>query len=521
MWKGRTLARVSVFIGAALFSIHCTDAAGPDRKVLIPLAATTAGGGSGIQLDQQNGTMGTPADPLVIIKGFNPTNPHVGDAIIATFFWFGTPGGVTGNIIESVTDVLTSPGYPLVGNKYDLVEFVTNGDISMATYVATNVQNFPDAGTDPGQILAVKADLRVPVTDAGVLLSAWIGVSVSPDALGEHRSAAGTATPSLLTGATSAAPGAISVNPGALAYGVSLVSPPAGFDGPVGWTSIGSGADLVMKDDGEYDERFTVSTSGGSANPTWNWYFTASGSWLATGLALNPLPTTGNLTVTTSTSGENLPTSDYTVTLDGSATQPIPASGNITFSSLQPGNHEVALSGLPANCELTSANPVTVTIVAGETATATFTVSCNAPPPPPPPPAPNDFVTGGGKLRDGREFATFGLEASPSGGKLEWVQHCTDGPNPASALCGRGKFTFHGTVTPGSYMQASRGPNCRMWTGSGTSKEIGARNFTVQQGCDGGEPGRGVDYVDVTIDDYQNSGYLTGGNIQLHNRRKS
>ena len=126
-------------------------------------------------------------------------------------------------------------------------------------------------------------------------------------------------------------------------------------------------------------------------------------------------------------------------------------------------------------------------------------------------------MTGGGKLGSGREFATFGLEASATGGKLEWVQHCPDGRNASSsAVCAGGKFTFHGTVTAGTYAEGSRGTNCRTWSGTGTSKETGARSFTVRQACDGGEPGRGVDYIEVTIDGYQNSGYLTGGNIQLH-----
>ncbi len=517
MWKGRTIARVPILVGAALFSTYCTDAAAPDRQLPHPLAATAADGGTPIRLDQWNGTMGGQDVPLVIIKGFNPTNPHIGDAIIATFFWFGTPGGVSGNIIDSVTDHLTQPGFPRVGNKYDLLEFVTNGNVSMATYLATNVQNFPDAGTEPTQILAVRANLRVPVVDGGVLLSAWIGVATQ--ALGEHRSASGLGTPYLITGPTAADPGAISVNAGALAYGVSMASPPAAVGGPPEWTSIATQSDLFMSSDGRFDARFTVSSSGGSTDPQWLWFFTEPGSWLATDLALNAAPTTGNLTVTTSTSGENVPTNDYTVTIDGTTSQPIPPNGDVSFTALEPGNHDVALSGLPTNCELTSANPVTVTIVAGETETTTFSVSCSAPPPPPPPPPPNDFVTGGGKLGSGREFATFGLEARPSGGKFEWVQHCPD-RNSASALCTRGKFTFHGTVTPGTYAVASRGPNCRTWSGTGTSRETGASTFTVQQGCDGGEPGRGVDYLEVMIDDYHNSGYLSGGNIQLH-RSKS
>ena len=522
-------ARVPILVGAALFTVHCTDAAGPDRPVSRPLAAADAASG-GIQLDQWNGTFNENSlnpptcystNPC-IVKGFNPQNPHVGDAIVATFFWVGTPGGVTGNIITSVTDVLTTSPFTLVGNKYDLVEFVSNGSISMATYVATNVQGFPDAGTDPSQILAVKADLAVPIMDGGVLLSAWIGVAgVSTQALGQHRSASGLGTPFLLTGPTTADPGAIPVNAGALAYGVSMVAPPASFNGPAGWTDIGGQSDPFMAGDGEFDAQFTVSSTGGSADPQWSWFFTASGSWLASVLALNAAPTTGDLTVTTSTSGEDIPTNGYTVTLDGSTSQTIATSGQITFTNLQPGNHEVALSGLPTNCQVTSGNPVTVNVVAGETATTTFTVLCSAtpPPPPPPPPPPNDFMTGGGKLGDGREFVTFGLEASPSGGKFEWVQHCPDGRNQASAACASGKFTFHGTVTPGTYAQTSRDPNCRTWAGAGTSKQIGAHNFTVRQACDGGEPGRGVDYVEVTIDDYQNSGFLSGGNIQLHGRK--
>jgi hypothetical protein len=57
-----------------------------------------------------------------------------------------------------------------------------------------------------------------------------------------------------------------------------------------------------------------------------------------------------------------------------------------------------------------------------------------------------------------------------------------------------------------------------MWTGTGTSKQTGSHNFTVQA-CDGGEPGRGVDYIEVTIDEYENAGYTSGGNIHLHGRK--
>jgi hypothetical protein len=123
-------------------------------------------------------------------------------------------------------------------------------------------------------------------------------------------------------------------------------------------------------------------------------------------------------------------------------------------------------------------------------------------------------MTGGGKVREGRDFATFGLVARPTGGEFEWVQHCPNGAE-ASDVCGSGKFSFHGEVTAGTY-GAGSGERCRTWSGTGYSKQKGALPFTVAVGCDQGEPGRGVDYIEVRIGDYRNGGYLAGGNIQLH-----
>ncbi len=284
MLQGRRLVRMSVLAVASLLSWKCRDGVAPR-----PQAELTAANG-GIQLDQWNAAMGSQTNPEIIIKGFNPTNPHLGDAIVATFFWFGAPGGVTGNVIESVTDVLTSNPYTPVGNEYRLVEFVTNGQVSMATYVATTVQGFPDAGTEVDQILAVKANLKVPVADGGILISAWTGVAGdSTAAVGDHRSASGAGSSYLLSGGpTTASTGDIAVNPGALAYAVSLSSPAANAEGTPGWSPIGSPSDLLMRGDGIYDAQFTVSPSGGVSAPWWDWYFPAPGTWLATTLALNP-----------------------------------------------------------------------------------------------------------------------------------------------------------------------------------------------------------------------------------------
>jgi len=85
----------------------------------------------------------------------------------------------------------------------------------MATYVATNVQNFPDPNTDQGQVLAVAAYLSQPVIDGGLTLSAWTGVNVvAANALGAHRSASGSASGGSLVG-----PGSIPIGAGRLRTG--------------------------------------------------------------------------------------------------------------------------------------------------------------------------------------------------------------------------------------------------------------------------------------------------------------
>src|SRR5712692_4213215 len=162
MVKQTTVAGLSGLVAAALLVAACSESVGPQRTGLRSPAFDVGG-------DQLNGTLNESG--TMLIKGFNPANPHLGDAIVATFIWLGST-----NIIDSVTDHLTDPQSTRVGNKYQLVDYVTAGGVSMATYAATNVQNFPDAGTDPNAIVAVRADLSQSVTEGGVILAAYSGV---------------------------------------------------------------------------------------------------------------------------------------------------------------------------------------------------------------------------------------------------------------------------------------------------------------------------------------------------------
>jgi hypothetical protein len=479
-----TSCRAIGLAAVALLAGGCQDSiAPPFPSVRAPVLDVVA--------DQNNGTFG--ASGTQILKGFNPTNPHLGDAIVATFFWLGST-----NIITSVTDHLAD-GTP-VGNSYSLVEYVTAGGISMATYVATDVRNFPDPNPDQNAVLVVQANLLVPITDGGIMLSAYGGVEpIAVQAMGAHRSASGSSASTV-----TADPGAIPVDASALVYGVTLANGVVGLTRPTGFTNVATLSDALMKADGEY----AVPATAGSVDPQWTWFFTSPSTWLATVLSLkSATPATGNLTVQTSTTGAALDPDGYTVTVDATRSQAIATNGSVTFTQLSAGAHVVTLSGVAANCTVSGGNAQTVTVPSGGTATTTFSVTCEG--------TPNDFMTGGGKLQDGKEFATFGFEARPTGGKLEWVQHCTKGSDPTSPTCAGGKFKFKGVVTPGSYAARPGYPNCRSWSGTG-NKEDATSTFTVTMGCDNGEPGHGTDFIDIQIDAYHNSGYLTGGNIQLH-----
>ncbi len=275
MYPSRILAGMIVLAAVAA---ACSDSTGPSqRQTDVPRFASLAPAApsSGITLDQFNGTLGESG--RILAKGFNPTNPHRGDAIVATIYWRGST-----NVIDSVGDVITNSTFTPVGNKYTLVDYVTSGRYSMATYVATNVQNFPDPNTDPGggDILAVRAYLSDSVPEAGMTITAWTGVnSVAAYAVGAHRSAAGSDV-----GIVSRGPGSIPVGAGALAYAVTMANPVAGRDPPAGFTRIGVGSDAEIVNESDY----LVQSAIGTVAPQWNWFFGSQSTWLSTVVALNP-----------------------------------------------------------------------------------------------------------------------------------------------------------------------------------------------------------------------------------------
>jgi len=287
----RPFVAPAALIAATLILASCSTPLGPppdrssDGNAFGPrFAAVAPPVSNGLVLDQWNGTLNEyPINPGTcdgnnpcFIKGFNPKNPHLGDAIVATFVWTGST-----NIITSVTDHLTDVARTPVGNQYTLINYVTDGQVSMATYVATNVQNFPDASTDPGQILAVRANLSAAATDGGVVMAAYSGLPVT---IGPAASAQGTGTVP-----TVASAGPVAVAAGGLAYSVTTSGTLVGLEHPAPpFADVAEMSDNFIKSDAVY----AVFPNGGTVNPEWAWFFSGPpGNWLATSVVLNPKAT--------------------------------------------------------------------------------------------------------------------------------------------------------------------------------------------------------------------------------------
>src|SRR2546427_449775 len=242
MSKRTTFAVLAGLLAATLLPAGCRDSVSPERRrPTAPQFAATAA--SGIALDQQNGTLGV-VNSVVIRKGFSPTNPRLGSAIIATVYWFGSP-----DIIPTVSDHLTD-GTP-VGNTYHLVANVSADNIAMATFVATDVQNFPEGTFPTGEkILVVEATFSAEIADGGVLISSYTGVDpVFEQAFVGFAVASGSGST-----ATIAHPGAIGVNAGALVYGATMANVVVGLAPPADFTPLNNGAmsNNVIKTDGDF-----------------------------------------------------------------------------------------------------------------------------------------------------------------------------------------------------------------------------------------------------------------------------
>ena len=89
-------------------------------------------------------------------------------------------------------------------------------------------------------------------------------------------------------------------------------------------------------------------------------------------------PVTGTLQVSLTTSGDGNDPDGYLVLVNHTVQRPAPANGTVDVEALPPGDQEVALEGLSANCSAQSEAVLQVTLAAGDTARVSFEVACLA-----------------------------------------------------------------------------------------------------------------------------------------------
>ena len=84
----------------------------------------------------------------------------------------------------------------------------------------------------------------------------------------------------------------------------------------------------------------------------------------------------GTIAVTAVTTGAAPDTDGYLASLDESLVQPIEPNGSVAFEGVSAGTYGVRLDGYAANCSVTTANPVFVTVLPDSTVPANFAVDC-------------------------------------------------------------------------------------------------------------------------------------------------
>ena len=84
----------------------------------------------------------------------------------------------------------------------------------------------------------------------------------------------------------------------------------------------------------------------------------------------------GSLHVQVSPGSSPLDGDGFAVRVDNGSSRPLPADGLLDLEGMLPGEHTVELTDVELPCEVTSENPQTATVVAGDVVTVSFTIAC-------------------------------------------------------------------------------------------------------------------------------------------------
>ena len=96
----------------------------------------------------------------------------------------------------------------------------------------------------------------------------------------------------------------------------------------------------------------------------------------ACGESIINISSDGQIQVTVSTTGTDVDSDGFTVSVDGGTTQFVAPGGQVTLTGLEPGSHSVRLTGLAENCLVVGGNPKGVRVGSDGRATVAFEVTC-------------------------------------------------------------------------------------------------------------------------------------------------
>jgi len=287
-------------------------------------------------------------------------------------------------------------------------------------------------------------------------------------------------------------------------------SQPMASNGTVTFTGVAAGSHTVAL------SGIAGNCSVTSANP--QTVTVTAGATTGAPFSLSCAPTgsgSGNLTIETSTTGSNLDSDGYSLTVDGTTSRPIVTNGSVTVA-VAAGAHPVALSGVAANCVVGGANPRTVTVPAGGTATTTFAVTCNAQLPPPEVSGQGQIGMGPATPGDSVLTFTFDLRADLTG-RFTATDYGDIHPSGTPA-----SITTDPATDPATSITAYRNSSSACGDQSrgvevdavGREDEGQLVSYTVQL-CDNGPAGSGSDFWSIFLpsEGYGHSGSVTSGDI--------
>jgi len=285
---------------------------------------------------------------------------------------------------------------------------------------------------------------------------------------------------------------------------------PMASNGTVTFTGVAAGSHTVAL------SGIAGNCSVTSANP--QTVTVTAGATTGAPFSLSCAPTgsgSGTLTIATSTTGSNLDSDGYSLTVDGTASRPIVTNGSVTVA-VAAGAHPVALSGVAANCVVGGANPRTVTVPAGGTATTTFAVTCNAQLPPPE--VSGQGQIGMGPATPGDSVLTFAFDLRADlTGRFTATDYGDVHPSGTPASITTDPATDPATSIR-AYRNSSRacGDPSRGVEVDAVGREDAGQlvGYTVQL-CDNGPAGSGSDFWSIFIpsEGYGHSGSVTSGDI--------